>query len=199
MKPTVVAAVIAALHASCAGPVAWNRVDLTRAWRPFQFGGDGSHRVEPGQLVLEPGAPLTGGTFDVALPKDRYEVEFEAQRLSGIDFFCGLTFPTARGELTLVLGGWGGTVCGLSSLDGNDASDNETRTLRHFPDGREAAVRMRVDGDEVRVFVDGQPFLSASLTGRQVGVRPEVEPCRPFGFCCYLVTARLSRLRWRPL
>jgi hypothetical protein len=193
------ATLVAVLHASCAAPSAWNRIDFTRTWRPFQFGGDGIHRVEPERLVLEPGAPLTGGAFDVALPKDRYEIEFEAQRLSGIDFFCGLTFPTVRGELTLVLGGWGGTVCGLSSLDGSDASDNETRTLRHFPDAREVAVRIHVDGEEVCVFLDGAPFLSAHLAGKQVTVRAEVEPCRPFGFCCYLVTAKLSHLRWRRL
>lgn len=199
MRLAALATTVAVLHASCAAPAAWNQVDFSRAWRPFRFGGDGAHRVASGELVLEPGAPLTGGTFDVALPRDRHELAFEARRISGIDFFCGLTFPTARGELTLVLGGWGGTVCGLSSLDGRDASDNETRTLRHFPEGRDVAVRIRVDGDDVRVFVDGAPFLAADLAGRQVSMRAEVEPCRPFGFCCYLTTARLAGLRWRPL
>ncbi len=166
---------------------------------PFQFGGDGSHRVVQNELVLEPGSPLTGGTFDVKLPKDRYEVAFETERLSGIDFFCGLTFPTPHGELTLVLGGWGGTVCGLSSIDGADASENATRTLRHFENGTLRAVRIRVSGDDVQVFVDNEPFLAADLRGRQANVRAEVEPCRPFGFCCYLVTARLVNLRWRRL
>lgn len=199
MRLAALATSVAVLHAACSAPAGWNRVDFTRAWRPFQFGGDGIHRVAEQDLVLEPGAPLTGGTFDVMLPKERYELQFEAQRLSGIDFFCGLTFPTERGELTLVLGGWGGTVCGLSSLDGSDASDNETRTLRHFPNAREVEVRIRVDGDEVGVWLDGAPFLSAHLAGKQVAVRAEVEPCRPFGFCCYLVTAKLSRVRWRPL
>jgi hypothetical protein len=174
-------------------------IDLEHAFRPFVFGGDGAMRATPNELVLEPGAPLTGGTFAVDLPRDAYEVAFRAARLSGIDFFCGLTFPTLRGELTLVLGGWGGTVCGLSSLDGEDASSNDTRTLRHFKNGVDAAVRVRVDGDDVRVFVDEQPFLAASLRDREVSVRAEVEPCRPFGFCCYLTTARIADLRWRPL
>ena len=174
-------------------------VDLAQSLRPFVFGGDGAMRATPDELVLEPGAPLTGGTFAVDLPRDAYEVAFRAARLSGIDFFCGLTFPTLRGELTLVLGGWGGTVCGLSNLDGQDASSNDTRTLRHFKNGLDVAVRVRVAGDDVRVFVDGQPFLAASLRDREVSVRAEVEPCRPFGFCSYLTTARIADLRWRPI
>lgn len=189
------------LAAACTTPESepFVAVDFTQSFRPFVFGGDGAIRATSSELVLEPGGPLTGGTFAVELPRDGYEVEFRAARLLGIDFFCGLTFPTRRGEITLVLGGWGGTVCGLSSLDGEDASSNETRTLRHFENGVDHAVRVRVDGDDVRAFVDGEPFLRADLEGHEVGVRTEVEPCRPFGFCCYLTTARIADLRWRPL
>ncbi len=188
------------LAAACTTPATepFVEVDFTQSFRPFVFGGDGAIHATRSELVLEPGGPLTGGTFAVELPRDGYEVEFRAARLTGIDFFCGLTFPTLRGDLTLVLGGWGGTVCGLSSLDGEDASSNDTRTLRHFENGVDHAVRVRVDGDDVRVFVDGKPFLRTDLEGHEVGVRAEVEPCRPFGFCCYLTTARLSALRWRP-
>lgn len=196
-----IAAVCSLLVPACTTPEStpFVAIDLATSFRPFVFGGDGTTRATSNELVLEPGAPLTGGTFAVELPRDGYEVAFRAARLSGIDFFCGLTFPTARGELTLVLGGWGGTVCGLSSLDGEDASSNETRTLRHFKNGVDAAVRVRVEGDDVRVFVDEQQFLAASLRDREMSVRAEVEPCRPFGFCCYLTTARIADLRWRPL
>lgn len=181
----------------CAVKPAWQRIDLAASWRPFQFGGDGAHHSSADELTLEPGSPLTGGTFAVALPNDHYEIAFDARRITGIDFFCGLTFPVARGELTFVLGGWGGAVCGLSSLDGLDAAANATRTLRAFANGKDFDVRIRIEGESVRVWIDGEPFLSADLTGKDVAVRAEVEPCRPFGFCCYLTTARISRLRWR--
>lgn len=201
MRMRAMAAVCSLFLPACTTPEStpFVAIDLATSFRPFVFGGDGAMRATSSELVLEPGAPLTGGTFAVELPRDGYEVAFRAARLSGIDFFCGLTFPTARGELTLVLGGWGGTVCGLSSLDGEDASSNDTRTLRHFKTGVDAAVRVRVDGDDVRVYVDDQPFLAASLRDREVNVRAEVEPCRPFGFCCYLTTARIADLRWRPI
>jgi hypothetical protein len=193
-----IAAALTALACSCSAP-RWNQIDLAQTWRPFVFGGDGSFRVTPDELTLEPGAPLTGGVFAQQLPVAAYELAFSTRRLSGIDFFCGMTFPTLRGELTLVLGGWGGTVCGLSCLDGLDASENETRTLRRFPEGQDVHVLVRVEGERVIVFLDDAMFLDVDLQDRHVHVRTEVEACRPFGFCCYLTTARLANLRWRPL
>ena len=174
-------------------------VDLQRDFAPFAFGGDGAIRATPHELTLEPGAPLTGGTFSTTLPDSDYELSFSAARVSGLDFFCGMTFPTKRGCLTLVLGGWAGAVCGLSSLDGLDASSNATRTLRSFPNGRDVDVRIEVRGERVRVSIDGAEFLDCDTTGKSVEVRQEMEPLKLFGFCCYLTTARLSRLRWRPL
>ena len=184
---------------SCSSAPTWRSVDLQRDFVPFAFGGDGAIRALPQELVLEPGAPLTGGTFVTKLPDGDYELSFSAARLSGLDFFCGMTFPTKRGSLTLVLGGWAGAVCGLSSLDGLDASANATRTLRSFPTGRDVAVRIEVRGERVRVAIDGAEFLDCDLAGKIVDVRQELEPLKPFGFCCYLTTARVSELRWRPL
>ena len=55
-----------------------------------------------------------------------YEVTLEAMRVDGNDFFCGMTFPAGKDPCTLIVGGWGGTVVGLSSINGMDASENET-------------------------------------------------------------------------
>lgn len=176
----------------------WTDVSLATA-APVSFGGEGDVQRDATGLVLEPGSPLTGVVFAAVPPLPRYELEATAARLSGVDFFCGLTFPTARGCLTLVLGGWGGAVCGLSSLDGQDAANNATRRLRAFATGVDHRVRLVVDGERVTVAIDGEPFLDCDLTGREVDVRAEVGPTKPFGFCCYLTRARLSALRWRPL
>jgi hypothetical protein len=167
--------------------------------QPVVFGGDGDVQATREGLVLEPGSPLTGVTFDAALPRCDYEVELAAARLSGTDFFCGLTLPTANGCLSLILGGWGGAVCGLSCLDGRDAANNATRCTRGFERGRVYRVRVRVTAARVDVDVDGSPLLSADLRGRRVAVRAELDLCQPFGVASFATRARIADVRWRPL
>jgi hypothetical protein len=169
------------------------------AWVETPFGGPGAVRVEPDRLVLEPGAPLTGVTWEGALPVAPYELEVEAARLAGTDFFCGLTFPVAGAHLTLVLGGWGGALVGLSCLDGADASANETRSYRDFPAGRPVRARLAVTAERVRVRLDGELVIDAPVAGRRLELRPEVLRSRPLGIAAYATTAALRRVRWRPL
>ncbi|MFK7742286.1 MAG: DUF1080 domain-containing protein [Planctomycetota bacterium] len=176
---------------------------------PTRFGGEGDVQVRDGALELDYGNPMTGVTWTDAqlAPNDAqpgtYELEVVAARLEGMDFFCGLTFPVCRGgdpeHLTLVLGGWGGSVSGLSNLDGADAASNETRTVRGFENGRDYRIAVRVTPTRVAVEVDGEPFLHAELEGRELSLRPEVDLCRPLGLCCFATRARVRQLRWRPL
>lgn len=195
--PALAASVL--LLAACAHLPPAIEVDLATALIPCTFGGDGTIRRDGDGLVFEPGSPLTGGTFANELGDHGYEVELVAARLSGVDFFCGLTVPTTIGPLTLVLGGWGGAVCGLSCFDGLDAAQNDTRTLRHFATGRDYRVVLRVTKSDVQVAIDGEPFLTASLAGKTATLRQEVELTAPFGFCCYQTKARLRSLRYRLL
>ena len=81
--------------------------------------------MENAKLVLNMGDGATGVTWDgdFDFPTMNYEVSLKAMRVNGNDFFCGMTFPVNDDHLTLVVGGWSGTVIGLSCLDGYDASD----------------------------------------------------------------------------
>ena len=79
-------------------------------------------------------------------PKTNYEIRFEATRIKGGDFFASLTFPVGESHCTWVTGGWGGDIVGLSSLDGWDASDNETRTYYTFETSRWYAFRLQEIG-----------------------------------------------------
>jgi hypothetical protein len=185
----------------------------TTPWRPLfdgrsldgllvtDFGGQGAVHVTDGALVLDQGSPLTGVTIVRELPAGDYELELTAARLLGSDFFCGLTFPVGTDGsdcLTLVLGGWGGSVCGLSSLDGDDAAHNDTRRTRHFELGRPYRVHLQVAGDRVRATVDGEVLVDCDLRGRALSLRAEVEPSRPFGICSFATRAAIRDLRWRP-
>lgn len=166
---------------------------------PTEFGGEGEVTVRDGALQLGIGSPLTGVTWTGTLPAEPYELEVVATRVAGGDFFCGLTFPVGADHLTLVLGGWGGTVCGLSNLDGMDAAHNPTRTLRAFPTGQPVAVRVEVTADAVRALVDGQCLCQTTRRGTTLGLRAEMLPSRPLGIASFATAAAIGTLRWRPL
>ena len=49
-------------------------------------------RVADGKLILGTGV-MTGVTWTNEIPRMNFEVELEAMRVDGSDFFCALTFP----------------------------------------------------------------------------------------------------------
>ena len=69
-------------------------------------------------------------------PKTNYELRLEAMRADGHDFFAGITFPVNDSHCSWIVGGWGGSIVGLSSLDDMDASENDTSISRNFQTGR---------------------------------------------------------------
>jgi hypothetical protein len=172
-------------------------------WRVVANGASGAVEVDGGRLVLGQGEPMT----EVALaepaaakfPRDDYEIELVAARLLGNDFFAGLTFPVRDGELTLILGGWGGGLCGLSCLDREDAAHNETKSFRGFERGRDYVVVVSVQSGRVRASVDGETIADVDVKGRRCSLRSEVEPCRPLGLASYQTRSAIRSLRWRPL
>src|SRR5438309_615977 len=94
-------------------------------WKSANFGGEGEVEVKDGAIVIERGNNMTGITYDRKdFPRMDYEFTLEGKRVAGNDFFCTTTFPVADSYCSFVVGGWGGTVVGLSSLDSMDASEN---------------------------------------------------------------------------
>lgn len=168
-------------------------------WQVTRFGGDGDVQLQAGQVELGMGSPLTGITWQGPLPEGDYELELTATRLQGNDFFCGLTFPVGGGHLTLVVGGWGGTLVGLSSLDGEDAAHNETARRMRFHAGQPYRIHLRVTASHVAVRIDGSPVLDVALAGRRLGLRPEVTLSAPLGICTFATAARCTNFRWRGL
>ena len=95
-------------------------------WRETAFAGHGEVHCQSGVAVLSMGSPFTGINWTNEFPKVNYEVALDAMRVMGSDFFCGLTVPVGTNFCSLIVGGWGGSLVGISSLDGMDASENET-------------------------------------------------------------------------
>jgi hypothetical protein len=128
-----------------------------------------------------------------------YEIGVEARRLAGNDFFCGLTFPVGQAYCSFIVGGWGGAVTGLSSLDGEDASENETSTVKNLEDQRWYAIRVRVTAERIQAWIDDAVWVDVKTTGRRIGIRPEVEASRPLGIASWRTTAALRTIRLRKL
>ncbi len=169
-------------------------------WRETPFSGRGKVRVESGTLYLDPGSPLTGVTLTAPFPKSNYEVRFEGARLKGNDFFASLTFPVGESFCTWVTGGWGGDIVGLSSIDGWDASDNETRTYFNFENGRWYSLRLRVTPGRITAWIDGKDVIDVDISGRTIDLRPgEIERSAPFGFASYSTAGAIRKVEYRLL
>jgi hypothetical protein len=171
-----------------------------KGWRETPFKDRGPVRVENGTIMLAAGKPMTGITFESSFPRIDYEVRFEAARIEGSDFFASLTFPYLDSYCTWVTGGWGGDIVGLSSIDGWDASENETRTYFEFEPRRWYAMRLRVTADRIRAWIDDEPVINVEIRGRSVALRyGEIELSAPFGFASYGTTGALRKIEYRVL
>ncbi len=164
-------------------------------WKPTEFGTGRSVTVSDGAIELEEGFPLTGVSYAGEVPHDNFALDLEAQRVSGNDFFCAVTFPVGDSHCTLVLGGWGGTVTGLSCLDGKDASENETTQYVRYERNRWYRVRIRVVEQRVEAWLDDRRLVDVDCRGREVSLRNEVLLSRPLGICSFATTARLRNIR----
>jgi hypothetical protein len=164
-------------------------------WRAGGFGEDPEFEVGARGIVLPIGVPMAGLTYTDTPPKTPYSLEISATKEYGSDFFLGITFPVAGTHITLVLGGWGGVVCGLSCLDGEDASTNDTKTLRNFPNGKLTVVVIDVSDDRIRARVDGEVIMDVALEGREITLRPEVAPSVPLGIASFATCTTLHQVR----
>lgn len=188
-------------------PLPWRELLPIEGLSPFRltaFGGEGEVRLGREGWTLGFGQPLTGVHLERlpdegAMREGTYEVECRVERLAGNDFFCGLTLPVGEGHGTVILGGWGGALCGFSCIDGADAARNESRSFRAFESGRIYRLVARVSPREVVAHLDGELLFRVARAGRAFEVRPEVAPGRPFGFACFQTEVRLHSLRWRPV
>ncbi len=168
-------------------------------WKQTPFSGRGEVRVSDGKIVIGKGR-TTGITWTGQFPRSGYEIRFEAARLDGRDFFAGITFPAGESYCSWINGGWDGTVVGLSNLDGNDASENDTSTLRDFVQGRWYAFRLAVTERRIQGWIDGDLVIDVDITGRALGLPfGDGDLSTPLGFSSYRTVAGLRKVEYRRL
>ncbi len=169
-----------------------------QGWKETAFPRHGAVVVEQGALVLGAGQPMTGVNWTGPFPKSNYEVRFEAARLQGGDFFASLTFPVGDSWCTWVNGGWGGDIVGLSSIDGWDASDNETRSYFTFENGHWYAMRLQVTPGRITAWIDDKQIINVAIAGRAIALRPgDTKLTAPFGFMSYNTKGAVRKVEYR--
>lgn len=173
-----------------------------QGWQVLTEGPFSGHRtveVKDGAIVLERGSSETGIRWQGSFPREDYEVALEGMRVDGNDFFCGMTFPVGDSPCTLILGGWGGSVVGLSNIDGDHAAENETTQGISFENGRWYQIRLRVTRERIQVWIDEEKTIDLDRANRRFDVWYEQEPARPFGFATWETTGALRNIRVRYL
>ena len=138
----------------------FNGNDLS-GWEETDYAGRGNVKAQNGELHIENGLVITGVTYTnkTVLPKSNYEIEYEAKKINGTDFFGLLTFPVGDAHASLVTGGWGGAVTGISSINSMDASENNTTVYLKFNKGHWYKFRLRVTPDNLSVWMTPKEHL----------------------------------------
>jgi len=168
-------------------------------WKITDVGGQGDVTMEGGVVSLGMGATLTGITYTRDFPKCDYEFQLESRRVEGVDFFSTVTFPVGDSFCSLVVGGWGGSVVGISCVNGSDASENETTKYVRFVKGQWYRIRVVVRRDRVQAWIDDQQVVDLETARRKLSTRVEVYLCQPLGVASWVTRGELRNLRYRVL
>jgi hypothetical protein len=169
----------------------------SNAWTTVDFPAAGTVEWKGDTLVIGMGEMLTGVVATNNVPVMNYEIQLEARRTMGSDFFCGLTFPIATNHCTIIMGGWGGGILGMSSIDGLDASENQTSKFMTFDDNRWYALRVRVTPGMISAWLDGKAFIDEFETeGHRLHMRHgDIEKCIPLGIATWQTRGEIRNIR----
>jgi hypothetical protein len=165
----------------------------------FSFEKHGAVTVEKGEIRLTKGKPATGIAWKGDLPRSDFELSFDAKRVEGDDFFCGLTFPVGKEYCTLILGGWGGKATGLSNVDGMAAIENETTGYEDFKDDTWYRVRLRVTAEKIEAWLGKSQIVELKRAERKFSIWWEQEPARPLGIATWHTSAAVRDVRFKRL
>jgi len=168
-----------------------------KGWRildKIDFENHGKVEVKDGELIIGKGNAMTGASWESDFPRTCYEVSLEGRRIEGDDFFCGMTFPVGKTHCSLILGGWGGSITGLSCLDGYSADENETTGVIDFEQNRWYKIRLRVAKEKIEAWVDKEKIVDVETKDRKIDLRWEMETMPPFGIATYYTTGGFKHI-----
>ena len=177
-------------------------------WESIAFGGEGEVSFKDGELNLDMGF-MTGALYKGDAAKlfgeslENYEITLDAKRVQGLDMFLGLTFPVGKdGHVSLVLGGWAGTVNGISSLDGLNGSENATTTYKEggYESDKWYPVRIRVTSKKIECWLEDKQIVDVDRADySKYDTHGMVVDSKPFGLFTYETWGAYRDLKVRKL
>ena len=193
----------AAVAAGAETRALFNGRDLS-GWKVAEMVGGGAVSVLPdGEIECGFGNPLTGIAYTNTPLRMNYELSLEIMRVQGMDFFAALTIPIETNCCTVIIGGWGGNLCGISSFDYMDASENQWSEAREFENGRWYTLRVRVTPGVLQVFLNENlytariEFDASSRFSLRLG--SDIEMTAPLGLATYHTKARWRNFTLTPI
>ncbi|MDD4017555.1 MAG: DUF1080 domain-containing protein [Kiritimatiellae bacterium] len=204
MKHTAAYIFLATALSLRADPVRlFNGKDLT-GWRVADMFGSGTVTVlADGSVECGPGNPMTGIAYTNEPPRMNYELSLQAVRVKGSDFFAALTIPIEKNYCTVIIGGWGGGLCGISSIDYMDAAENPWSEGLNLENERWYTLRVRVTPGVLQVFLDENlytarvEFEDASRFSLRSG--SDIDKTTPLGLATYRTLARWRNFTLTPV
>ena len=178
-------------------------------WSLPVYGGDGEVDVQEGNLVIGRGASMTGIRYEKEFPKVNYEIRYEARRTQGYDFFAACTFPVKEVFCTFINGGWGGGLTGLSSIDGYDASENQSSSHFDYLENTWYRFRIQVTDDKIQVWITPQDregnwgeeksVIEIEMEDQNFSTRLGMGLYEPLGFSTWMTEGELRNIEYRML
>ena len=167
--------------------------------KKYDFQAQGPVTVENGAIIINPGSPAAGIRWTGKMPTVDYEISLEAKRTAGSDFFCGMTFPIKKSYCSLIIGGWGGSIVGLSNINGAAASENDSCTVGEFKTGQWYKIRLRVTSAKIEAWIDREKVIDQPTAECKFTIWWEQEPLRPLGIATWETGSSLKNIRLRML
>lgn len=152
-------------------------------WLPLELGGSGQVEFEKGFVPAESkadpvniirigqGDMLSGMAWTNGPIRMNYEIEFEAMRLEGYDFFSSVSFPVKDSYVTFVPGGWSGNVTGISSVNKLDASENETAKRYSYKDNTWYHFKIKVSEKKIEAWVNDEKVVNLLTMDKELSLR----------------------------
>jgi len=182
-------------------------------WLPLELGGSGPVEFQEdfkteGQtntvpaILINRGDMVSGMAWTNGPARMNFEIEWEAMRVNGNDFFAAMSFPVKDSYVTFIPSGWGGSVAGISSVNGHDASENETASYLPLKDQTWHKFKIRVTEKKIEAWANEKQIVDLNTLDKTLDLRSgSPSEIKRYGLVCtsYRSTGAIKDIRMRKL